>query len=486
MSTPSSIADNVLEFIREQDLLSPGDAVLVALSGGPDSVTLLSVLCELSRSGALPLDISTAHLNHDLRGEESRADADFCGQVATDLNVDHVSDRIDVESKRRDGESLEAAARRVRYSFLARTAQQKGIQHVAVGHHADDQAETLLLHLTRGCGLNGLVGMPPSRKSLYSETIRVIRPILPLRRKPIRQYLSEEHLSYRLDSTNRATCYRRNHIRHELLPALQGQMPGDLTTQLNRCAELAGAVNRSLKQMIGNKWEHLCTDHDERSLDLNIGELRGLAPELRKHAVRHALRLVRPAGEGVPDLKREHYDQIIELTDSSVGRCLTLPGNIMLRREHGLLRCEYGDLSEGFETKALHLPGRTKLPAIGSIIKGKFLDIEKNQVKEYIARSTPASVYLSTKVLSLPLQVRNRRPGDRFYPLGAPGHRKLKDYFIDKKVPRHRRNNIPLVVDGEGRIVWVVGIEIAHPFRLREQTNHAIHLRHLPLEAPDR
>ena len=472
----SPLARRVQDFCRRNGLLAPGDGVLVGLSGGADSVALLLLLEELSRSDALPLHLAAAHLNHGLRGEQAEADADFCRDLARSRGIDFAEETVDVRRERRPGESIEGGARRLRYAFLADAAAERGLQTVAVGHHGDDQAETVLMRLSRGCGLNGLEAIPPRRPSAHRPSLSIVRPLLSLRKRELQEYLEKRGQCYRTDASNRDPAFRRNRIRHLLLPHLARTCGEDLTTRLCDVARTAGAVNADLRGILRTKWPALCAARDETGVMLDVERLEALPEELRKWAVRQGLAEVSPAKGAVPDLSREHLEDAAALVERPVGTELSLPGNFAARREHGGIYLHCTDAEAALECAELPIPAVVDLPAARARIGTEFRCMPEGGVFDLLEKVTGNNVYISPAALDLPLSVRPRRPGDRFHPLGAPGSKKLKDFLIDRKIPHHRRDLIPLVVDASGHMAWVAGHEISDAFKLVGEERAALHL----------
>ena len=469
-----ALSANILGFIQRHELLEPGQAALVGLSGGPDSVALTLVLHELSSSGALPLTLKLAHLNHGLRGRESDGDEAFCVELAARLGLPLRTGRISVREERARGESIETAGRRVRYRFLARAARSEGATAIAVAHHADDVAETVLMRLLRGCGVRGLGAMAPAREADSGGGLRIVRPLLEAGRAELLALLERRGQNWRDDRTNRDKRFLRNRIRHELLPALEGScgLTAETLCALNRAAV---GLSAALDEMLDGEWGSLCTESGAASVGLDAALYERLPSALRKLAMRRAVSLLL-GGEEPPALAREHYDAADVLAGKDVGHALTLPGGFLAVREHGVIHISRPRATGERAAIELATSGTTPVPWAGVKIEAALLAGPQN-LHELIKRAGPREVFLASDALALPLEARPRRRGDRLRPLGAPGTRKLKDYFIDRKVPRHERERTALVVDAEGRIVWVVGHTIAEPFKLRGGEKRVLHLR---------
>ncbi len=471
----NELVARTLQFIRLHGLLERGEEVLVGLSGGPDSVALALVLLELSRCGALPLRIRLAHLNHCLRGAESDADEEFCRRFAARHSLPIETARVAVREAVRRGESLEETARRVRYRFLTQLARQQRVRSVVLGHQADDVAETVVMRLLRGCGLRGLGALPPERPAGGGEDgVRIVRPLLELQKADLLEFLCRRGEPYRVDSSNRRLEFQRNRIRHDLLPVLKRCCPGFAPASLCALNRAAVELNALLDEMLDRRWNALCVEARPDAVGLDAGHYRRLPPPLRKRAVRRALKQLLPGPHSQPGLTRKHYDEAAELADRPVGAAIALPGGLLARREHGLLYISRPSAGSCARSARLEVPGTTVVDWAGLTLRTEALPAQR--LDNATRQAGPHEAFLSLEALSMPLSVRRRRPGDRFHPLGAPGGRKLKEFFIDRKVPRHQRDRTALLVDAAGRIAWVVGHEIAEPFKLTGARERILHL----------
>lgn len=457
------------ETIARHALIAPGDAVLAAVSGGPDSLALLHLLA--ARAPAWQLRLGIAHLDHGLRAESAR-DVDFIRGFADRLAVTLHTERIDVrELQRRWRLSLEAAARKARYAFLRQTADRYGYDKVALAHHADDNAETLLLNLLRGSGRLGLAGMPALREGGY------IRPLIRATRADIMDYLERCHLSALTDPTNTAMDFLRNRIRHQLIPLLERDYQPGARAVLARSAEVWRDEEDWIEGLIQRTLEQVVLDRPPGRLDLDAAALAALAPAVQRRVVRAGLRLVRN------DLRRigfQHIEAIRGLAArSSDGGPLYLPEGLRVQRQGAALTFRRGGLGRRTEGPIagggdygyrMHACGVLTVPESGLAIL--LTEVERKAVSDP-GGAGPRTAFLDGDAVRFPLTVRNFRPGDRFWPLGAGGTQKLKKFFIDNKVPRGRRRRCPLLVS-QGRIVWVAGWRIDHRVRLTPQTRRVL------------
>lgn len=432
----SAVRDTVKRF----SLLKPGDSVLCAVSGGPDSVALLRVLKELSREWPLPL--SALHVNHGLRGAESDADASFVGTLCRQLEVPlHVRSR---PLKAEPGKNLQELARRVRYRFLSEIASAAG-SVVATGHNLQDQAETFLLKLARGAGPTGLSGIFPAREILphgpEEGPVRMVRPLLERDREEILGFLERRGQPYRDDSSNRNLRYDRNWVRHHLIPDLRNRLNPALVPTLGRTARLFREVAEFLEAE-GQKALQSCRETQSvRSgeVRLRVAALFDLAPALRKEVVRHAVRVCK--GD-TRDLGLEHVDRVLGLVSGRSGRRIHLPGEIEASLEFDHLRLARRVPPVRFRHR-LPVPGEVIIPETGRHVVCRRMTAPAGDTGQVLLRFPGSS-----------LTVRNRLAGDR-YP--GRGGKKLKRLFLQHRIPRSARDTL-VVVEDEGRLLWVEGL----------------------------
>ena len=488
-----ALTQRVLDTIRRHALLGGGARVLVALSGGADSVALLLILRELERDGALAV-AGAAHLNHLLRGADADADEAFCAELSARVGLPFISDRIDVASLARAGKrSIEDAARTARYAFLERASDSLGADRVAVAHTKDDQAETFLLRLLRGAGARGLAAIHP-------RAGRVIRPLIDLERGALRDYLAAHGEAFREDATNADVSIPRNRVRHELIPLLQTRFSPAVTDVLAREAALARDDEEFLQaEAIKLAGRIVLTGDTPGPADIHL-DIDGLVRAPRALASRVVLgALQRQAGSR--PIHFDHVERVFALAGAGGGGAISLPGQDAVRTGGTILlrgrpahrsreaekvgpvspkrRSREGGNSFAF---SLSIPGEVALDPQHLTVTAERLpgtDAAAERQRKWAARG--AEVGVAAGALRLPLAVRSRRAGDRFRPLGAPGDRKLQDFFVDRKVPRAERDTVPLVVDASDRIVWVVGQTVAEDFRVIDPSLGVILLkvRHL-------
>ncbi len=428
--------------LAQSGAIPPGSRVLVAVSGGADSIALLLLLNQVA--ARMELHLEAAHLDHALR-EASAGDARFVVQFCAGMDIPLTLERRDVAAIARQRRvNLEEVAREVRRDFLMSTARVRSCPLIALGHHADDQAETFLMRLLRGSGVTGLAGMrmlsPP-----------MVRPLLPFSRADLIAYLHGQQVTWREDASNRDTAFTRNRIRHDLLPLLGtfnpniiGQLAG-LCEQLHQDNEFwAGLVARELTRC--GRWQ-------DDAFTLDCPELLALAPSLAGRVVRAALQQVRGDLRG---LTASHIAKVLKLAGEGPRQGeLDLPGAWVARRYARLLfRKERLEGPAPFEL-VLHGPGTYRLPD-GRALK---LSLERLALGE-----SAGTVEFAAASVPFPMQLRNWRPGDRFRPSGMSGSKKLQDLFVDLKLDKEARQAAPLLLRDD-EILWVVGLRRSAGYR---------------------
>ncbi len=462
-NTVSTIEQEVSRFCAERDL-GTGKRVVVAVSGGPDSVALLLALSRLR--GELGLELHGAHLDHGTRGESSASDAIFVAELFADLGLGLTAERADVPAFRKSRRlSLEDAARRVRYAFLSRVAKEQGAHAVALGHTRDDQAETVLLNILRGTGLTGLRGMRPiTTMSAEEGEVVLARPLLPVSRAQTAAYCHALGIEPRLDESNESLDMTRNRLRIQLVPALELYNPA-VKQALVRLSRSAADALALLDDSVEAVW-HDAVSGGPGWLSIDKGRFIAMAPAVRTHLLRRALLEVK--GD-LDRIDQSHIDTMAKrVLAGPAGRSLDLPGGIRFSTGYGGATIAQGaqdlcPLPPLDGEQVLKTPGETIIS--GWRITSERIDEDRGAraESEFTSDIGTANVFtalLSTDAVGDRLSVRPRSPGDRFQPLGMSGRKKLQDFMVDSKVPRAWRDRVPLVVTPTG-IAWVVGWRIA-------------------------
>ena len=473
-----ALTERVLHTIRRHALARADTRVLVALSGGADSVAVLFLLRELEAAGQLRI-AGAAHLNHQLRGADADEDEVFCAGLASRLGVPFVAERANVRAlAKAQKRSLEDAARVARYAFLDRAADGLAADAIAVAHTKDDQAETFLLRLLRGAGTRGLAAIHPRHG-------RVIRPVLDVGRADLRDYLNAVGEPFRDDVSNADVAILRNRVRHELLPLLQTRFSPRVVDALASEAALARQDEEYLAAQAIELSSRvvLVSEAPRRAIRLDVRGLSSAPPALASRVALGALRHL----AGGRQVGYEHVERLMDLAADNVegrpgrgdaARALSLPGQHAIRLGNEIL------LSPGRGGRAetnsfaflLSIPGEVQSGG-WTIAAEPLPESDDGQAGGRRWEGRGAEVGIAAGAVALPLGIRNRRPGDRFRPLGAPGVRKLQDFLVDRKVARGDRERLPLVVDARDRIVWVPGQSVAEDFRVHDPSRGVILLK---------
>jgi tRNA(Ile)-lysidine synthase len=434
------LAANVKKTIERFHMLSPGDRIVVAVSGGPDSVCLLSVLHALAEE--LDLILHIAHLDHLFRGKESADEALFVAALAKKMGIPATIEKIDVPAFcHEQGLSSQEGARIARYEFLNTVAKSIKASRIATGHTADDQAETLIMRLLRGAGVSGLSAIPPIRGA-------VVRPLIEITRAEVLEYLKEAGLEFKTDPSNIKPVYTRNRIRMDILPVLKQFNPRIVET-LAAEAALLREENEAVEIYLESISSGVINTN-KNEIALIRGRFNALPRAFRRRLLRKAAAM---AGEG-PDLSLTQTDEALDfMTTASTGRALHLPCGLMLVREYDTFVLSQPTPSSSL-SRALILPGVTRVPELGIQIDTMIVgpDADTRTAGNYLWQAV-----FDYDRIGPDLIIRIRKRGDRFFPAGMAGKsKKLQDYFVDRKIPQRKRDSTPLLVSGDD-ILWVIG-----------------------------
>ncbi len=461
---------------QRHGLLSSGDRILIAVSGGPDSVALLHLLHELREEFQLFLEV--AHLQHGIRGEEAKEDARFVAELAEKLKLPFHLKEIELPSmKSKAGKgNLEALARAERYRFFAETAKQRGLAKVATAHTQDDQAETVLMWFLRGAGTRGLGGMSPRQQLRIAigdstEILAVIRPLIDISKSEIMEYLAEKSLTYRVDRSNQDPVYLRNWIRSELIPKIQERVDDRFPARLSQQAELLRDEDTYLEALARMGLDAI---HDAKGL--GRPGLLGEPKALQRRILRLWIEQARGHLRGVDFV---HIDALLRLIEEGpVQGRLAIAGGWELVREYESLRLE--KRSGGLKKICYDYPLEigTALCIHEAAVEFRSERISRPQIT---LQADLTEAIFDDSYLTGPLRVRNFRRGDRFQPLGMTGHKKVKDLFIENRVPWPVRAKWPLLTMGE-EILWIPGYGRSEAGRVEKTTGSAIYLKATPIE----
>lgn len=463
--------EKVKNYIIEKNMIKKGDKILIALSGGPDSIALTHVLYTLKEY--FDIQLFAAHINHCVRGHEADEDEDYAKEFCGRLNIPFFSLRIDINKLAKNkGISTEMAGREARYDFFNKVKKENNIDKIALAHNSNDQAETLLMRIMRGTGIQGLIGIKPVRDEYY------IRPILCIDRTKIEEYCQGNNLMPRIDKTNLETIYSRNKVRLELIPYIKDNFNEDIVDTLNRLSETIEKDNDFL--------EHITSKYFNEYIKINNGEIiidKGvfsLHEAMITRVIRRALE--RLTGDLV-NFEKVHIYDIIKLNKQGTGKSINLPKGVLAQNI-------YGDLVLSFLNKK-SVNSKTEFKISQELLSK---DVLSNGItlNENILGYSVSLKLISNNDINLKnnnftkyfdigediesIVIRNRQDGDRFNPYGMMGTKKLKDIFIDLKVRKDLRDNIPLVLINE-KIAWIVGYRVSNAFKVSRNSRNILEIK---------
>ena len=454
-------------------MLKPKDSVIIGVSGGPDSVALLHILLNFVSRFSLKLGI--AHLNHCLRQQDSDKDAKFVESLAKTLDLPCYIQKKDVRRYQIENRlSLEEAARCVRYDFLNDIAKTNQYNKIALGHHADDNAELVLMNLFRGSGKRGLSGIPPKRDN------RIIRPMINLNRTDIIDYLHQNRLKYVVDLSNEDTRHLRNRVRHDLIPVLKKAYNPNISDTLNRLSSIIRSEEEWIEDMLLPFFEKTVLNFRENHIELSVPLLNKYHKALQRRIIRIALE---KAKGNLNRIGFANIDSVIDLfvKKSSSGK-INLADGLKIQRDRNTIHIYKGQRrgrdcfpdDDGWDTFSFEYQIEKFEPVFIQEIKAhiRFVEMHIENMPDYRCAGQHAN-FFDKDAINFPMVLRNFRPGDSFRPLGMSGTQKLKKFFTDKKVPRSERLKCPILLSG-GKIIWVVGHRIDESVKVTPTTKNVL------------
>ena len=472
----NKLSFNVFNTIDKYNLINPNDTIIVGVSGGPDSVALLKVLYAINTNKRLHLHLIVAHLNHQLRGKDSEEDALFIQKLSEELHLPFILKNVDVHKIAIQTKcSIEEAARGERYKFFIESSRTYNASVVALGHTADDNAETILHRIIRGTGLSGLEGIPIKRQLTGDSSTQLIRPLLYTWRNEIIEYLKNEQADFRIDTSNYETKYLRNKIRHELIPLIENQYNPNFRNTLLQLSQILNINNKYLSSEAKKTLETVIIKRAEDSYIIN-SHLLSKQSKIIQYFIFYEILMEMQIP--LKEFSYAHYTKIIEETSKKgKGRQFQLPGKLHLWHEKGILYIRKTPLQKSFipipET-IIQIPGITPIYPSGQLT-AEISDVQNLSLDEYKRIKTKNEEILDLGRITLPISVRGRKDGDAISPLGTKGHKKLKDIFIDKKIPAQQRNAIPVVVMND-QPIWVIGVCIDNKVKVTPETKKILKL----------
>lgn len=456
--------DKIKKTIERYQLIETGDKIVVAVSGGPDSVCLLHLLYTLKDIYGIKL--FGAHLNHNFRGIEAQKDAQYVHNLCEELGIMSFVKSIDVPSMAKEsGYTLEEAGRIMRYRFFDEVSEKSGANKISVAHNLNDQAETLLMRLIRGTGIQGLT-------AIHHKRGRIIRPLLDTSREDIEAYCQYHNLKPRLDHTNLETIYHRNKIRLNLIPTIQ-EYNSNIVETLAKTAEILKQDSDYIDQQAYELYNQLVMKQSKTRINIPIDRIEVIHPALQSRIFRLAVEELVGRREAI---EYKHIQLLLDiaLTDKT-GKRIQLPMSITAIRSYNQLQLTTDTVIEDTPfLYNLNHEGTTNIPEISATIQCSI--ISRENLTDIPRQSNVKAIDYDK--LKGNLSIRNRKEGDRFWPLGLKGTKKLKDFFIDYKVDREKRDKIPLVCDEE-EIIWVVGYRISEKYKITKETSRVLIMEYI-------
>ena len=463
--------NKVEAFIRKYHMIEEGDRVVAGVSGGADSVCLLFMLCALRER--MKFQILVCHVNHGLRGAEADSDEKYVEELCGKLGVPCRIFRENVElTARKRKQSLEEAGRMVRREAFETMCREDGGTKIATAHHQDDNAETMLLNLARGTGLNGLCSIRPVRE-------RWIRPLLCLGRKEIEEWLESREIRFCRDATNEEDEYTRNRIRHHIIPALEQQVNAGAVRHLNELSYQLQEVWEFVRQQTLGARDACMSVRTEASgrrvVQIDGERFLDTAPALQKFL---AAECIREAAGAQQDIEAVHIDALAALFKKQTGKSLNLPYRVKAQRTYSgveLFQEEKASENAGTDEVELRIPGETRLPGTNK----KILCTVSAAGGDFSAEEIPQKSYTKCfdyDIIKYSLSARFRRPGDYLTVDRKGSRQKLKSYFINEKVPREERDRMLLIADG-GHIVWIPGMRMSSAYQIGSKTKKILKIK---------
>lgn len=455
----NDIKKRFLKFIKEKNIIKSGDKILVGLSGGPDSVCMLSLLCSIREEEEI--EVAAAHINHMLRGEEADKDEEYSKRLCESLGVRFFSKRIDINKYVLEtGKSSELAGREARYDFFNEIINKINFNKIATAHNANDQAETILMRIMRGTGLEGLGGIPVEREGKY------IRPILFMKREEVEQYCKENNLTPHIDATNLERIYSRNKVRLDILPYMKNNFNPNIVETINRMALLLQDDNEFIEGEVSKAYKDNCFEK-ENGIVISKN-LFNIHSAIVTRVIRKALFTINKSNY---DMEMKNIEDIIELSNLGTNKRVDLPKDIYAENVYGDIIIRKKEYIKNKLSNELILNKKDILH--NEVIFDEYIlnfDVVNNkdikqENNEFIKKFDYDKINNVT--------IRYRKDGDRITPLGMKGSKKLKDIFIDMKIPKEKRDEIPLIQFNDD-ISWIVGIKMSDKFKITKETKHIL------------
>lgn len=456
--------EKVIRVIKKFNLIEKGDKIVIGVSGGPDSMALLYILNGIKET--IGFDIYVAHINHGIRKEEADADEKFVKDISLELCLPFYSTKVNMDEYARENRlTSEEAGRTIRYAFFNKILEDVGGGNIAVAHNKNDQAETLLMRFFRGTGLEGLKGME-------YKSANIIRPLLDVNREEIEKYCKDNNIAARIDRTNLEPIYGRNRTRLEVIPYIAKNYNKGIIDTLSRTSRLMQMDSEFILNIVEKKYKNIVVDESQNSIVLNIDRLKKEHYSIMSRVIRQSIEKINGSLKGIEE---KHINNIIKLMEeNTTGKSINIINNIVIKTSYENMIIEKeNNYKKFFFEYPLHIGKAVHINELNATIISYTLPISEADIK-----NTSCFIkYFDYDKIKYRLCIRNRKDGDRFIPLGMNGSKKLKDFFIDEKIPREERNHIPIIEDN-GKIIWVVGYRISEEYKITSNTSKVLVLEY--------
>ena len=443
------IEQTALKFIDNKNLIKKGDKILVALSGGPDSVFLLHLLVKYKRR--FQIDIGALHINHRIRGTDAKTDQEFCEKFCKKMKVKYYSKNKNVKSfAYKNRVSIEEAGREIRYLELRNTAQKYSYNKIATAHNSGDNAETILLNLIKGTGIDGISGIPIERGN-------IIRPILCLKKESILNYLNKSGLNYRTDKSNLSNVYERNYIRNNILPLIKENLNPNVEESIFKSSEVFKEVKVLIKNVLNKDLiKFIKTDKDKIKI-LLTNEVKEKIKQL-SFIIKDVV-----SKQFSEELNFNNINDIVGLANKRIGQKINLPGNLTAQKERGMILIRRNRTKKDFVSFTLKPDDEIKL-------NSKRISIKKVKDLKNLNFTNNRNIELiSGDKIKGSFKIRRWKNGDRFYPIGLNGTKKISDYLTEQKIPNYKKRE-QLILTNNNKIVWVLGLRLYNRFKITSDT----------------
>ncbi len=463
----SDFKERLKNNLNKNNLISNNNRLLLGVSGGPDSLTMLDLFTKIRDN--FNLELMVFHLNHLFR-KKANKEAEYVKKICAKKDVTPIIQIHDVpEYVRGNNLSPEEGARKIRFKYLKEIFQKNNIDKVCLAHNKDDLVETVLLNIFRGCGLKGLKGI---EDDIIIDGMEIIHPLLIFFRSEIIDYCDSNNLEPVYDPSNKSDLYSRNRLRNNIIPIIEEQINSNAKQVVTRMTETIKEDYNFIKQYSNDKFKELLIENDNWKYILKLTEMKSLHPSIVKRIINIIIKKLKG---NIDNFYYKHYNDIMKFIEAKeTGDILDLPDNINIKISYDKLIIMKGTFSKIEEySKLIEDEGEYLLPYNQKL---KFEIIPKRlDWRNYKDKNI---CLIDFNKVEFPLKVRNRRNGDTFIPLGMDGHKKVKDFFIDKKVPGYMRDKIPIVFDGKGNLLWICGYRMDERIKLGKSSQKTILIKY--------